>query len=473
MHAAVFALLLPNALAFRTASFRGVGTALRPELCLLKRCALPQFSEASPKLTADETSPPVTSVPSAPLAAGAHGDVTIPGWLAKLSHLEELGFGSVTLLSATALSLSLANFGPTRTAWLAFWQLPLGPAIGGHVLSVKGWVNEGLMAVFFFLVGLEIKQELRLGSLASIRKAVLPCIAAFGGMVTPMLVYLAVQSMSACGSLAAMTVPMATDIAFAMAIFGFFRTRMPAASSAFLLTLATVDDLGAIIVLAVCFSAHVVPSFLAASAAVTGGLTLFGRQRTSNLPLFAIGGALLWFCLLSAGVNADIAGVITGLTVSTQAACDNREGVRESFAERMIAWLSPLSCFFIMPVFALANTAVSLSGGVAQASFAPAAGIGAGLLLGKPLGIFCFTVLACKLGVASLPSGMTKRHVGIAGILGGIGFTMCLLLTEVSLPVSLQTLPKLAVLVSSGIAAVVGAICMRMLPELNSKAAAA
>jgi len=190
------------------------------------------------------------------------------------------------------------------------------------------------------------------------------------------------------------------------------------------------------------------------------------------LPFFVLTGALLWFCLLSAGVNADIAGVIAGLAVSTRAETTNADGKAESFSERLIAHLSPLSCFFIMPTFALANTAVKLGGGVVAASVAPAAGIGAGLLLGKPLGIFAFTMLACKLGLASLPTGMDQQHVGIVGMLGGIGFTMCLLLTEVSLPASLQTIPKLSVLVSSAVAAIVGAISMRMLPE-NPKPAAA
>jgi len=259
-------------------------------------------------------------------------------------------------------------------------------------------------------------------------------------------------------------VPMATDIAFAMAIYGFFRTRMPAAASAFLLTLATVDDLGAIIVLATCFSGHIVASFLAAATAVTGGLAVVGNKRSSSLPFFAGAGALLWYCLLCSGVNADIAGVITGLCVSTAATVKGKDGTEKSFAEGLIGYLSSLSTFAIMPLFALANTAVKLGGLSAGTALAPAMGIGMGLLIGKPLGIAAFTLLSCKLGIANLPEGMTKRHVGIVGMLGGIGFTMCLLLTEVAMPAAMQTIPKLAVLVSSGIAAAIGAFAMSKLP---------
>ncbi|KAL3932145.1 MAG: hypothetical protein SGPRY_000823 [Prymnesium sp.] len=232
--------------------------------------------------------------------------------------------------------------------------------------------------------------------------------------------------------------------------------------------------------------------YLAASAAVTAGLATIGNKKMASLPAFAIGGAILWFCLLSAGVNSDIAGAITGMCVSTQAVRPNAEGKSENFLEqyvalvlvarvllsiwassfRMTSWLSPLSCFFIMPLFALANTAVKLGGGVVAESIAPAAGIGAGLLIvpllscrlaGKPIGIFCFTMLACKIGLASLPSGI--RHVSIVGILGAIGFTMCLLLTE--------TMPKLSVLASSSVAAILGAIGMRMQPVISAKTAEA
>lgn len=400
-------------------------------------------------------------------------DAEMPPWLRNLAELQERGVGSVALLVATAVSLTLANVGRTAAWWLPFWSTPVGPAIGGHALSPRGWINEGLMAVFFFVVGLEIKQELRLGSLSSVKKALLPCIAAVGGMVTPMAVYLAVQllPMMGGGSLAALTVPMATDIAFAMAIFGFFRSRMPPSASVFLLTLATVDDLGAIFVLATCFASHVYPGFLAAAAGVTAALTWMCKKRMTDMRLYSAGGAALWWCLLRSGISADVAGVLAALCVSTRAVVRLTDGGTEHLTERLITRLSPLSTFFIMPAFALANTAVPLGGlraaaaGAASTTVAPAAGIGLGLLLGKPLGIFGATWLAIKLGAAQMPEGMRNSHLGVVSVLGAIGFTMCLLLTEVSMPPLLQPIPKLAVLVSSLVASVVAAGAMaRMRP---------
>ena len=294
-------------------------------------------------------------------------------------------------MMATLVSLGLANSPATSATWLSFWSKEIGPKIGGHALSPQGWVNEGLMAVFFFVVGLEIKLELRQGSLSSVKKALLPCVAALGGMVTPILIYFLTTVLMGGGSLAALTVPMATDIAFAMAIFGFFRSKMPPSASVFLLTLATVDDLGAILVLATCFASHIAPAFLGAAAALTAGLGVAGARQITDARVFAAGGAALWWCLLRAGVSADIAGVLVALCISTRAMVD-ANGQPELINERLITRLSPLATFIIMPLFALANTAVPLRGVLAAgtgeaaryASVAPAAGIATGLLLGKP-----------------------------------------------------------------------------------------
>jgi NhaA family Na+:H+ antiporter len=399
-----------------------------------------------------------------------------PKWMAKLHELQEQGAGGAVLLVATAISLTLANYGPTAAGWLQFWALPRGVSVAGHALSLRGWCNEGLMAIFFFVVGLEIKQELRNGSLRTPKTAVLPCIAACGGMVTPMAVYAAINLSGrvAGGSLSALAVPMATDIAFAMAVISFFKNRMPAAASVFLLTLATVDDIGAIAVLATCYATHLAPAYLGLAAAITAALTVLGRRQATagaDAKLFAVGGVALWWSLLRAGISADIAGVVAGLCVSTRAMVGS-----EPLTERLIMRLAPLSAFLIMPAFALANTAVPIGaalGAGAQTSLGPALGISAGLLVGKPVGIFAFTWLATKLGVAELPSGMSKRHLAVVGMLGAIGFTMCLLLTEVAMPASAVALPKLAVLVASGVASVLAAVMMRLLPERNASVAAA
>ena len=427
--------------------------------------------------------------------AGVRCASPLPEWMRKLSELEERGAASVVLLAATALSLGLANGAATSAAWLRFWTLPVGPRIGAHALSVQGWINEGLMALFFFVVGLEIKLELREGSLSTPRKALLPCLAALGGMLVPMAVYALVQLLvPGGGSLAALTVPMATDIAFALAILSFFRDRMPASATTFLLTLATVDDLGAILVLALFASSSISPPFLAAAAAAAAAVAALGRSRSTDARLFGLGGAALWYCLLRGGINADIAGVVAGLSVSTKAELFTRaEGSgkggggkgsgkgggakKEKLGARLVARLSPLCAFVVMPLFALANTAVKLpaltaggsSGSAAVGrSVGPALGVLAGLVLGKPLGILSFSWMASSLGLARYPAGLTSAHTAIVGLLGGIGFTMCLLLCETTLPggAATQALPKLAVLVGSASAAVVAALAMRSLPPL-------
>lgn len=390
--------------------------------------------------------------------------------LHTLHELEEQGAASIVLIMMTFISLGLAN-SPLGPAWLGMWASHIGPSVAGHALSMRAWVNEGLMAIFFFTVGLEIKHELRLGSLASVKKALLPCIAAVGGMVTPMAVYLLIQKALPGGSLAALAVPMATDIAFAMSIFGFFKSKMPAASSAFLLTLATVDDLGAILVLAVCFATNVCLPFLGGAVALSALLSFIGNKKSTSTPVFAAGGVGLWWLLLRAGVSADIAGVAAALTVSTKAVMPGSDG--ELYTDHLLKYLAPFSTFFIMPVFALANMAIALGGATPSAvaaSMTPALGIAGGLVIGKPLGIFAFSWLAVKMGLSSMPTGMTKRHVGIVGLLGGIGFTMCLLLTEVSISGPMQIVPKLAVLGASAAAAVGSAVFMSMLPSQKKTA---
>jgi len=290
----------------------------------------------------------------------------LPHWLEEIFEVVERGtVPGIALVAATALSLSLANIPFTSAAWLGVWATPFGPHIGGHALTARGWVNEGLMAIFFFVVGIEIKQELRVGSLASVRKAILPCLAALGGMVTPMAVYAIVQMLMGGGSMLALTVPMATDIAFAMAIFGFFRSVMPLSASAFLLTLATVDDLGAILVLAVCFAHNVSFWFLGAAGALWAALGVLGRRGLANLKVFGAGAVGLWYCLLRAGVNSDVAGVLAALCISTRTMVAP-EGAKEAepLTERAIRRLAPFTSLIVMPLFALANTAVRLGSAV-------------------------------------------------------------------------------------------------------------
>jgi len=378
------------------------------------------------------------------------------------NQLLEQGWGTYLLLGCTAVSMALANCGPTRGPWLQFWNTHVGPSIGGHALSVRAWINEGLMALFFFNVGLEIKVELTEGALKSPSQAMLPVVAALGGMIVPMLVYYVVNRVIPGGSLSGVTIPMATDIAFAMGVYQAFKAHMPAATGSFLLALATVDDLGAIFVIAVCFAGAISAKYLWASvgALCIGIGQCFLGVRKSAVSYF-VSGIALWYFMLRSGLCADVAGVLIALCVPMH----SKNG--DEVVERLIGRWSPACGLLILPLFALANCAVSFGGGATQAatSLAVPMGVLLGLLIGKPLGIFGFTWSAVKLGLGKMPTGMTKRHLGIVGILGAIGFTMCLFLIENSLSGSVAQFSKISVFVGSVLGAVLGGVAMSRLPR--------
>lgn len=324
------------------------------------------------------------------------------------------------------------------------------------------------MALFFFSVGLEIKAEMLTGSLASPKQAALPCIAACGGMIVPMAVYWACNHMFPGGSMSGLTVPMATDIAFAMGVFNAFKSRMPESAGSFLLTLATVDDLGAIAVIAVCFAGHLAPAFLAGAAMMLCvSVALCRRQSKSTLRLI-FPGVGLWYCLLRGGLNADIAGVLAAFCVPMKSKCG------EEVVEGLIPRWSALSAVVVLPLFALANCAVPLAilgkaSGAAKAELILVpTGILLGLVIGKPLGIISFSWLSVKAGFTQLPHGLSAKHLGIIGMLGAIGFTMCLFLIENSLVGKVAQVSKFAVFVGSMFGAVVSAGIMAVMPRLPS-----
>jgi NhaA family Na+:H+ antiporter len=393
----------------------------------------------------------------------------------------DAGFGSIALLGATAVSLFLAN-----SAWsgadLSFWHAHVGPAALALHMSLHHWVNEGLMAIFFFAVGLEIKREFVHGSLRSLKQAALPCIGALGGMVVPMAVYLAFNNpaTTAAAVTAGWAIPMATDIAFAMGVYNFFKNKMPGGVAAFLLTLATVDDLGAIAVIAVCFAKSLTTSYIVGAVAATGALFAACKKGVTNMAVYAALGVTLWYCLLQGGINADVAGVIAAFAVPAHAsapagsdATPEHEGSDPTLLDHLVHKFAPLSALVIMPLFALANTGVPLDASVVGKVLTEPVGRGImlGLLLGKPVGIAGLSWLAVKCKIGKLPHGMNNAHLGIVGLLGGIGFTMCLFLVEMALAghASAANTAKLAVLASSTIAATVGAALMAGLPSAESE----
>jgi NhaA family Na+:H+ antiporter len=409
--------------------------------------------------------------------------------------------GGLVLLACTAVALALAN-SPWAGAYHHLWELPLTVGVPGFglTLSLHHWVNDALMAVFFFLVGLEIKREVLVGELASLRSAALPVAAAVGGMVVPALLYAAVNA-GGPGA-AGWGVPMATDIAFALGILALLGDRVPSGLRVFLAALAIADDLGAVLVIAFFYTGALDWGALggaAAALAVLVGLNRAGARRPLTYVLLGVG---LWLFVLASGVHATIAGVLLALTVPArtrisedeflaraerslaefraadepgttvltnhghQAALQELESAADAAQaplQRMEHALHGFVAFFVMPVFALANAGVPLGGGVGAALGSPVAlGIALGLVVGKPVGIFLASYAAVRAGAADLPAGVAWRHVHGAGWLGGIGFTMSLFVAGLAFtdPAMLDV-AKLGVLGASVMAGLVGYTLLR------------
>jgi len=378
-------------------------------------------------------------------------------------QLMDSGWGSVALVVGTALSLIIANsrFGDV---YIAFWETHVG--FGPHEwhlnLPVREWINEAFMSFFFFVVGLEIKHEMMFGSLTTVQQAALPCVAALGGMLVPAFLYCAVQLITG-NELAGWAIPMATDIAFAMGVYNIFRSRLPGSVAAYLLTLATVDDLGAIAVIAIAFTGHVNMTFLAGAVIVCALLEWMRRNSVASSSAWGAAAISLWYCMLRGGVNADIAGVVVGFAIPAISAPKHTKctAPMPNLLDHYIHWWTAYNNFVIMPLFAIANTAVKLSASPGDVATSPISqGIMVGLLLGKPLGIAGSSFIVLKLGWCTWPTGMTPIHLVISGLLGGIAFTMSLFLIEQSLVGLPVMFAKLAVIIASTLAGVFAALIM-------------
>lgn len=359
----------------------------------------------------------------------------------------------VLLLAATAAALVWAN-SPWAEGYARLWHTPLGVRGQDFAFerSLEWIVNDGLMVVFFFVVGLEIRREIHAGELSEGRRAALPAVAALGGMLVPAAVYGLVVGGGA--GAAGWGVPMATDIAFAVGALTLLGPRVPTALRVLLLSLAVIDDLGAIVVIAAFYSAGLRPlGFVAALVGV--GVVLLLRQLGVRSKLaYVPPSVVVWAGVLAAGVHPTIAGVLIGLLTPVRTA----PGEAESPAESLLRSLHPWVAFGIMPLFALANAGVSLRGVKLDAEASRVfSGVVLGLLLGKPLGVMA----ACWLGVRaglSLPSGVSWRHVGVLGAVAAIGFTMSLFIAQLAFhDQQLLKVAKLGVLLASG-SALVGSV---------------
>jgi NhaA family Na+:H+ antiporter len=358
----------------------------------------------------------------------------------------------IFLILCTLLSLSIANsaLGP---AYVDFWHINLAG------LSIEHWINDALMAVFFLFIGLELERELYNGELSSIKNALLPIFAAIGGIAVPAMIHFALNS--GTPTQAGTGIPMATDIAFALGVLALLGSRIPVSLKVFLTALAVMDDLGAIIVIAVFYTAKFSPGYLLGALAVFGALVVVNRVfRVMSLTPYLIGGALMWFLMLKSGVHATIAGVLLAFAIPFSARADDEK----SPSHRLEHLLHKPVAFVILPIFALANTGIVIGSGWEQELLsANSLGIAGGLVLGKPLGIILLSFLAVAIGVCRLPDELQWRHIFGVGILGGIGFTMSIFITNLAFAGNAEVInaSKMAILVASVAAGTAGFIWLR------------
>jgi len=352
--------------------------------------------------------------------------------------------GGIVLVLFTLIALVVANspLGESYTHGLHH-------AILG--LSLEHWVNDGLMAVFFLLVGLELEREIYAGELSSFRNALLPICAAIGGMIVPAALHLAFTYGTA--SQRGAGIPMATDIAFSLGVLSLLSNRVPFALKVFLTALAIADDLGAVLVIAVFYTKSISAGYLVAAIAIFLWLCILNRRRVDAMWIYLVGGVCMWFCLFHSGIHATLSGVLVAFALPF------RDGGELTASYRLQHWLHYPVAFGVLPIFALVNTCIPIGGdwleGLMQSN---SLGIFCGLVFGKPLGIllFCFVAVRCKF--CTLPQGLTWSHLVGASMLAGIGFTMSIFVSLLAFDGDEKVInfSQIMVLFSSLVAAVAG-----------------
>ncbi len=351
--------------------------------------------------------------------------------------------GGLILVAVTIVSLALAN-SAIGADYINMWHYPVFDE------SITHWINDGLMTIFFLLIGLELEREIYIGELSSIKKAALPVLGATGGMLVPAAIFLAFNYGSPTQSGAG--IPMATDIAFAIGILSLLGNRVPASLKVFLTALAVIDDLGAILVIAIFYTHDLSMGSFGIAMALFGVLLAFNRLKIRNLFPYLIGGIAMWYFMLNSGIHATITGVLLAFAIPFG------NGGKKSTSYILQHALHYPVAFVILPLFALANTAISIGSdwqqGLASMS---SLGIIIGLVAGKPIGIWLFSFVGTKLKLAELPRGIEWKHLTGAGILGGIGFTMSIFITLLAFDdPEVIDFSKISILIASLIAAVTG-----------------
>ena len=364
-----------------------------------------------------------------------------------VSFFESERSSSLLLIGCTLLSVLLAN-SAMGNAYVHFWHQDM------FGMSLEHWVNDGLMAIFFLMIGLELERELYSGELSSVKKALLPAIAATGGVIVPALIHLFFNA--GTNTQAGIAIPMATDIAFALGIIALLGSRIPASLKVFLVALAVIDDLIAVIIIAVFYTADLNLIYLAAALSTFAFLLFCNlKLRIMSLPLYLIGGVLMWVFMLKSGVHATIAGVLLAFAIPYSAKSEDSHSPShklENFLHKPVA-------FIILPIFALANTGVILSADWAsQFLQTNSLGIMTGLILGKPLGIYLSSYLAVSHRVCQLPEGLNWNHIFGVGLVAGIGFTMSIFITNLAFPAQTDLInaSKIAIFSASLIAGTLG-----------------
>ncbi len=354
----------------------------------------------------------------------------------------------IILILCTVISLLLSNT-CFKDSYLGFWNYK----VANH--SLLDWINDGLMAIFFLLIGLELEKEIYLGEFAHAKNAILPIVGAAGGMIVPALIFFSFNF--GAPTEAGAGIPMATDIAFALGILSLLGSKVPLSLKMFLTALAVIDDLGAIIIIAVCYTSAINLLNLSFALLVLLILLLLNRIKVYNIFPYIIGGIVIWYFMLNSGVRATITGVILAFVIPF------RRGDETSPFYRFQRYLRFPIAFFILPLFALANTAIVFKpdwySGFAQPN---SIGIMAGLIIGKPLGITLFCYLAVLIGICKLPININFRHMLGVGFLGGIGFTMSIFITLLAFgDTDMETSSKLAILAGSVISGTIGTFYLK------------
>jgi Na+:H+ antiporter, NhaA family len=363
--------------------------------------------------------------------------------------------GGMLLIACTALSLAVTN-SAAGAGYLGLWHA----YVGG--LSLEHWINDALMGVFFLFIGVELERELYVGELSDFRNALLPIFAALGGIALPALIHYSINAGTPAQP--GLGIPMATDIAFALGVLALLGSRVPASLKVFLTALAVMDDLGAIVVIALFYTSDLSPVYLLGALAVFGLLVVLNRLRVMSLVPYLIGGGLMWLLMLKSGVHATIAGVLLAFAIPFT----GKEDDEASPSHRLEHFLHKPVAFLILPLFALANTAVVVGRealpGLAENN---SLGIIAGLLAGKPLGITLLSFIAVSIGVCRLPLDLNWRHVFGAGLLGGIGFTMSIFITNLAFAGAAEVVnaSKLAILLASLTAGTAGFLWLKLLGQ--------